>query len=110
MAVPVYNGACIGCGKCLLICPGLAITLVDYRKDKDNPTVSIVYEVSNYPVKIGDKKILNDIDANELGEYAITAVQDFPQLHTQIVKFQVPKAIAKKVAGFRIQIRRCLYP
>ena len=103
MAVPVYQGSCIGCGKCLLICPGLAITLVDYRKDKENPTVSIVYEVTNYPVQIGDKKILNDIDANELGEYAITAVQDFPKQHTQIIKFQVPKAIAKKVAGFRIQ-------
>ena len=110
MAVPVYNGACIGCGKCLLICPGLAITLVDYRKDKENPTVSIVYEVANYPVKIGDKKILNDIDANELGEYIITAVQDFPKQHTQIVKFQVPKAIAKKVAGFRIQNKNVSTP
>jgi len=102
-AVPVYTGSCIGCGKCLLICPGLAITLVDYRKDKENPTISIVYEVSNYPVKVGDNKILNDINAKELGKYAITAVQDFPKQHTQIVKFKVPKAIAKKVAGFQIQ-------
>ena len=83
---------------------------MDYRKDKENPTVSIVYEVANYPVKIGDKKILNDIDANELGEYIITAVQDFPKQHTQIVKFQVPKAIAKKVAGFRIQNKNVSTP
>ncbi|MEN6444817.1 MAG: FAD-dependent oxidoreductase [Candidatus Cloacimonas sp.] len=102
-AVPVYTGSCIGCGKCLLICPGLAITLVDYRKDKENPTLSIVYEVSNYPVKVGDKKILSDINSKELGEFVVSAVQDFPKQHTQIVKFKVPKAIAKKVAGFRIQ-------
>ncbi len=74
---------------------------MDYRKIKENPTVSIVYEVANYPVKIGDKKILNDIDANELGEYIITAVQDFPKQHTQIVKFRIPQAIAKKSSRFQ---------
>jgi len=103
MAVPVYSGSCIGCGKCLLICPGLAITLVDYRKDAINPTVSVVYEVKNQPVKNGDKLILNDIDANPLGSYEVTAVQDYAKLHSQIIRFSVPKAIAKQVAGFLIQ-------
>ena len=30
--------ACIGCEKCVTICPGLAVTLVDYRKDPDQPS------------------------------------------------------------------------
>ncbi len=34
--VPTFQGdstVCIGCEKCISICPGLAITLVDYRND-----------------------------------------------------------------------------
>ncbi len=103
MAVPKYEGSCIGCGKCLLICPGLAITLVDYRKDKDMPTVSLVYEVGNHEVKVGDELPLVDIDAKPLGKFAVTAVQSFAKQHSQIVKFIVPKAIAKQIAGFIIQ-------
>ncbi|PKN74131.1 MAG: sulfurtransferase [Candidatus Cloacimonetes bacterium HGW-Cloacimonetes-3] len=103
MAVPVYNGSCIGCGKCLLICPGLAITLVDYRKDSELPTVSLVYEVSNHEIKVGDELPLVDIDAAELGTFAVTAVQNYAKQHSQIVRFAVPKGIAKQVAGFVIQ-------
>ncbi len=103
MTVPLYSGKCIGCGKCLLICPGLAITLVDYRKDAEHPIVSVVYEVSNHSVKAGDKLSLNDINASALGTFEVLAVQDYPKLHSQIVKLSVPKAIAKQVAGFVIQ-------
>lgn len=103
MAVPVYNGSCIGCGKCLLICPGLAITLVDYRKDAEFPTVSVVYEVSNQPIVVGDTMPLTDIEANDLGSYEAIAVQDYPKLHSQIIRFRVPRQIAKQIAGFRIQ-------
>lgn len=114
MAMPIYNGSCIGCGKCLLICPGLAITLVDYRapkgKEQSNcepddgcATVSVVYEVSNMPVEIGDPMPLVDIEANDLGLHAVTAVQNYPALHCQIIRFRVPKNIARQVAGFRIQ-------
>lgn len=103
MALPRYTGKCIGCGKCLLICPGLAITLVDYRKDNQMPTVTIAYEIMNMPVKIGDKRILTDIDANELGEYEVTAVREHAKQRMQLVQFKVPAARAKKVAGFRVQ-------
>ncbi len=103
MAVPKYSGSCIGCGKCLLICPGLAITLVDYRKDKEMPIVSLVYEVGNHEVKVGDELPLVDIDAKPLGKYAVIAVQSYAKQHSQIVKFSVPKAIAKQIAGFIIQ-------
>lgn len=103
MAVPIYKGSCIGCYKCLLICPGLAITLVDYRQNNADPTITIAYEVSNITVNKGDMMMLNDIEGNELGEYSVTAVQDIKPKHIQLVKFQVPKSIAKVVASFRIQ-------
>src|SRR5208283_3240073 len=28
MALPEYHGVCLGCGKCVVACPGLAINLV----------------------------------------------------------------------------------
>jgi sarcosine oxidase, subunit alpha len=103
MALPRYTGKCIGCGKCLLICPGLAITLVDYRKDQDFPTVTIAYEIMNMPVKLGDKRVLMNIEAKVLGEYEVTAVRDYPKQQMQLVQFRVPAQIAKQVAGFRVQ-------
>jgi len=103
MALPRYTGKCIGCGKCLLICPGLAITLVDYRKDRAMPTVTIAYEIMNMPVQVGDKRDLTDIEANSMGEYKVIQVQSFPKQQMQLVRFQVPASVAKQVAGFRVQ-------
>jgi sarcosine oxidase, subunit alpha len=42
--VPTYLGdadACLGCERCVRICPGLAITLVDRRGDPSFPIVTI---------------------------------------------------------------------
>ncbi|MBW6514968.1 MAG: FAD-dependent oxidoreductase [Candidatus Syntrophosphaera sp.] len=103
MAVPLYTGNCIGCYKCLLICPGLAITLVDYRKDADNPIVTMPYEVFNIPIKAGDGIELVDIDGQPLGRYPVTAVLDMKQRHTQLIQVKVPALIAKRIASFRIQ-------
>jgi Fe-S-cluster-containing hydrogenase component 2 len=35
---------CIACERCVAICPGLAVTLVDFRHDPERPTVSIPLE------------------------------------------------------------------
>jgi NADPH-dependent 2,4-dienoyl-CoA reductase/sulfur reductase-like enzyme/Fe-S-cluster-containing hydrogenase component 2/bacterioferritin-associated ferredoxin len=103
MALPQYTGSCIGCYKCLLICPGLAITLVDFRQDAENPTVTMPYEVFNYPVQAGGLIEVADIDGNPLGKFSIAGVADIKQRHTQLVKVKVPKAIARQVASFRVQ-------
>ncbi|MGC9362336.1 MAG: (2Fe-2S)-binding protein, partial [Candidatus Syntrophosphaera sp.] len=103
MAVPLYTGKCVGCFKCLLICPGLAITLVDFRKDAANPIVTIPYEVFNIPKKAGEKIELADIGGEFLGNFPITAVLDISKRHTQLVQVRVPRRIAKKIASFRIQ-------
>lgn len=110
MSLPVYYGNCIGCYKCVLICPGLAITLVDYRKDKENPLVTIPYEVFNIPKTEGEEIELMDIEGNSLGFYTIISVIDVKKRHTQLIKVQVPKAIARKIASFRIQLKEVSEP
>jgi len=103
MAVPLYDGSCIGCYKCVLICPGLAITLVDYRKDASHPTVTIPYEISNLKREKGDLIELVDIEGQDLGSYPIDGVMDFKDRHIQLIKVLVPAAIAKQIASFRVQ-------
>ncbi|HKJ98339.1 MAG TPA: FAD-dependent oxidoreductase [Desulfotignum sp.] len=101
---PVFAGECKGCMKCLTICPGLSITLVDFRKDKDNPTVFLPYEVGNVPVTKGDTIQCVDVDGNPLGQFTVLgakATKDSDR--TIIVRIKVPKAIAKQVVGFTIQ-------
>jgi NADPH-dependent 2,4-dienoyl-CoA reductase/sulfur reductase-like enzyme/Fe-S-cluster-containing hydrogenase component 2/bacterioferritin-associated ferredoxin len=95
---------CIGCHKCLFICPGLAISLVDYREDQKNPIVSLPYEVYNFKYKKGDRVNLTDYEGNPLGEaIIISAAIKKTSRKTQIIKLKVPSKIAKQVAGFRIQ-------
>lgn len=110
MALPLYDGSCIGCAKCVLICPGLAITLVDYHKDPENPTITMPYEVFNIPRKVGDALELVDIDGNDLGSFAAVSVVEMKDRQTQLVRVQVPRAIAKKVASFRIQAAQVSQP
>ena len=107
----ITKNECTGCNKCLFICPGLAISLVDYRKDQENPTVSLAYEVYNYEYKKGDPILLTDYEGNPLGEAIIigTAMKKTSR-KTQIIKIKVPKEIAKQVAGFRIQKDEVTWP
>lgn len=97
--------ACIGCEKCVTICPGLAITLVDYRKEGD-PLVTIAYEFGkgHAVLKKGDIATVLDIEGNVLGNVEviytrITKTTD----RTVVVKVRAPREYAKKIAGILVQ-------
>jgi sarcosine oxidase subunit alpha len=107
----IENNECVGCNKCVFICPGLAISLVDYREDSNNPLVSLPYELYNYKVKNGDTVLLTDYQGNSLQEAEVIAVVlNKASRKTQIIKVRVPKGIAKKVAGFRVQKEEATLP
>jgi len=107
----IENNQCVGCNKCVFICPGLAISLVDYRQDPNNPVVSLAYEIYNYEVKKGDTVLLTDYEGTPLQEAEVIAVvSNKASQKTQIVKVRVPKGIAKKVAGFRVQREEVTLP
>ena len=46
---------CLGCGKCVAVCPGLAVTLIDYRKDENYPLVTFPLELVSEKLEKGEK-------------------------------------------------------
>jgi len=95
---------CSGCEKCVAICPGLAITLVDYRKDPEFPTVAVPFEFLKERLKPGDQVVVQDTEGNPLGRVEVGAVRALKAYdRTVIVKVRAPREYAKKIAGLRVQ-------
>jgi len=94
---------CIGCERCVAVCPGLAITLIDARKDPSFPTVSIPYEFLHEDLNIGDLIKVTDEDGNLLGRYPIMSFNNLRKYsRTTILRVQVPRNIATLVAGVQL--------
>jgi len=95
---------CSGCEKCVAVCPGLAITLVDYRKDGEFPTVAIPLEFLKETLKVGDSVVVEDTEGEALGRVEVAAVKAIKANdRTVIVKVRAPREYAKKIAGIRLQ-------
>ena len=95
---------CIGCEKCVTICPGLAITLVDYRKDAANPNVIIPYEFQKESLKAGDVVTVVDTEGQVLGNVPVVQARALKANDRTIaVKVQAPREVAKRIAGIRVQ-------
>ncbi len=105
--IPKFVGnldACKGCLKCVIGCPGLAITLVDYRRDAENPTISIPLEFGDSKMKPDDVISVIDMEGGLLGDLKVKAVRGNPKTdHTTIVQIQAPADIAEKIAGIKLQ-------
>ena len=103
-ALPQFKGECIGCERCVAICPGLAITLVDYRKDREYPTVTIPYEFSPETIHVGDTVTVLNTEGHVLGAVEVVGVKNVKANdRTVLVKVKAPRQIAKRIAGLRVQ-------
>ncbi|MDD2805224.1 MAG: FAD-dependent oxidoreductase [Elusimicrobiales bacterium] len=102
MNTPQFTGDCIGCYKCLVICPGLAITIVDYRKDPANPSVAIPFEIGRGLVKKGDRVRLTGWEGADLGEAEVLDVKDFKAENTMIVIVKARPEIVDLAASLKL--------
>ena len=103
--LPQYVGEdCIGCEQCVAICPGLAITLVDYRDDEEYPTVTIPYEFPPETIDAGDIVTVLDTEGKVLGNVEVMRVRE-PRFADRalLVRVKAPWEIAKRIAGIRVQ-------
>ncbi|MCP4669774.1 MAG: sulfurtransferase, partial [Desulfobacula sp.] len=105
--LPKFAGKCKGCFKCLIICPGLAITLVDCRKDRKHPVVFLPYEISNIKIKKNDTIALTDIAGNPLVVSKVLGAKATKHSDkTWIIRVKVPEDIALQIAGFTVQDKK----
>ena len=103
--LPEYIGEdCLGCEQCVAICPGLAITMVDYRKDTEYPTVTIPYEFPEETIDEGDIVTVLDTEGKVLGNVRVAKVRKtrFAD-RALLVRVKAPHEIARRIAGIRVQ-------
>ena len=104
-ALPEYVGEeCSGCAQCVAICPGLAITLVDYREDPEHPQVTIPYEFTPESIHEGDSVTVLDTEGTFLGNVEVVKVRA-PRFANRaaLVQVRAPQEIARRIAGMRVQ-------
>jgi ferredoxin len=112
--VPTFlgNNYCCGvCERCVAICPGLAITLVDYRNNPDLPTVSIPFEFARGSIAEGDTITVTDTEGTALGKLEVIDCTTIPSSdRTMIIRVIAPAEYARQIAGIRIQDSKITQP
>jgi len=105
--LPGFSGKCLGCGRCVAICPGLSITLVDegYDPEKKKALAVLPWEMPDGTVNIGDSVITVGFEGEIIGQGRIVALREAEwQDQRRLLSVEVPFEQAQLVAG--IQIRR----
>lgn len=105
--IPTFLGnsyCCEVCERCVVGCPGLAITLVDSRGNPDMPIVSIPYEFTRDTLNAKDLVTVIDTEGTILGDVEVISIHSIPTSdRTLVVQVQAPRSIASKIAGILIQ-------
>lgn len=105
LSIPQYdpkNKVCINCERCLTICPGLAITILDPNHEKGYAIVSIPFEMNLD--EINQSTIVVDECGTPLMEAEVISKKaPLRHDHTATIKVKVPPEIADKVAGIQVQ-------
>jgi len=104
MGLPVFHGSCVGCQMCVAVCPGLAVTLVDFRKSADKPLVTVPFELGDWLLREGSEVTVTGWEGSVLGKAVIAdwkKAAGFP--HTTLLRLETPADIACRTAGILIQ-------
>jgi NADPH-dependent 2,4-dienoyl-CoA reductase/sulfur reductase-like enzyme/Fe-S-cluster-containing hydrogenase component 2/bacterioferritin-associated ferredoxin len=112
--IPRFIGSeasCKGCLKCVAGCPGLAITLLDYRADPDIPLVSIPYEFGREALKKDDLVTVLDTEGRPLGKLKVVYVRGNTAMdRTWVIQVKAPKEYAARIAGIQVQSEQITQP
>jgi ferredoxin len=103
---PIFEGDCLGCGRCVSLCPGLAITLVDKRYDdsKKSARIMIPWEMPKDSIKINQMVSTTDIAGNIIGEGEIIGIKTSEwQNKRQLVSVEIPYKDSDKIVNIRIK-------
>jgi NADPH-dependent 2,4-dienoyl-CoA reductase/sulfur reductase-like enzyme/NAD-dependent dihydropyrimidine dehydrogenase PreA subunit/bacterioferritin-associated ferredoxin len=96
--------ACTGCASCIAVCPGLSVTLLDFRDDREHPLVTLPYEIWRDKIAVGQKVPVTDIDGAVLGYYPVEKISSRKKYPgTLLVEVKIEKAVARSVVGIWVQ-------
>jgi Fe-S-cluster-containing hydrogenase component 2 len=95
------DGSCTGCKKCIVICPGLAIFIIDKTSSSEEALISLPYEELPLPEK-GEKIFGINRGGKAVCKGYVHSVLSGERLnHTNVVTIVVPKEYADEVRYLR---------
>ncbi len=103
--IPQLLSDCIGCTRCVAICPGLAITLVDRGYDRSGKLalVTLSWEMPEGTVKPGQSVKTVGFEGEPIGKGKVLAIRKSAwQNRRELLMLEVQAAEAEKVAGIRL--------
>ncbi|HSW36651.1 MAG TPA: 2Fe-2S iron-sulfur cluster-binding protein, partial [Candidatus Limnocylindrales bacterium] len=106
LSLPEFGSGCLGCGQCVLACPGLAITVLfnDYDPQKESALLLVPFEFNNDIIPIGQETSTTDMEGNPVGKGKVVAFKESAaQDSRRLLLLEVPFEDRLKVAGFRIR-------
>jgi NADPH-dependent 2,4-dienoyl-CoA reductase/sulfur reductase-like enzyme/Fe-S-cluster-containing hydrogenase component 2 len=103
---PKLVGDCVGCLKCLAVCPGLAISLVDHRPDPTGrrAKVTVPWEMPEGRLRAGDRVLTTGREGEPVGTATVVRILTGKALNRrQLVVLDVAGEDADHVAGIRFR-------
>ena len=103
MGLPVFDGECTGCMKCVAACPALAINLIrpDWDEETGRSLLVMPYELDPGDLAAGRVVKTVDMEGNPVGEGRIEKFRPSPiDEKRMLVSISAPKEEAPLVAGF----------
>jgi sarcosine oxidase, subunit alpha len=106
LSPPRFDGDCLGCGRCVLTCPALAIVLVDedYDPIKAKALVFLPWELEVEAVRPGSTVQTTGFEGELVGEAKVLGVRARDDQDRRVlVAIEVPFEQRHAVAGVRYQ-------
>ena len=99
---------CKGCGKCIAVCPGLAIFVVDNTFNKREATVSLPYEFLPLPEKGERVNGLNRRGERICSGKVIKIIPPEKNDHTAVITVAVPKECSGEIRNIELAQAKAL--
>jgi len=104
--LPSFEGErCLGCARCVLACPGLAIMLVNegYREDKRTALLTLPFELAEERIEVGGEVATVGMEGQRIGTGRVVALRKGKhQDRRLLLLLQVPFEHRLSVAGIRL--------
>jgi sarcosine oxidase, subunit alpha len=103
---PKLVGDCVGCLKCVVVCPGLAISMVDRRYDPTGgrAKVTIPWEMPEELAQAGQTVPTTGTEGEQVGSGKVIRILSGKSLNRRrLMVLEVPASEADRVAGVRIR-------